>query len=68
MLGKKKKEVILSIESDGRIREFNTMEDAANAYHLQPHAIDEAIGTKERLNRVWFRRKADKIVAKKRIV
>ncbi|MBF0244292.1 MAG: hypothetical protein HQL31_03345 [Planctomycetes bacterium] len=63
----KKKQVIMSIESDGRIREFNSIEDAAHQYQIVKEEILEALDTKARVKRIWFRRKADKVINKTRM-
>ena len=68
MLGRKKKEVIISIESDGRIREFNTKDDASELYQIPIPVIDRALDSKEKINHIWLRRKADKVVSKNRIL
>ncbi len=64
MLGRKKKQVIMSIETDGRVREFNSLEDAAELYQITVEDIRRALETKERFKLIWFRNKADKIVSK----
>ena len=67
MLGKKKKEVIMSIERDGRIREFNTIDDAAYLYQLPQQIIQKAIDTKAKVRNIWFRKRSEKNISKNRM-
>lgn len=68
MLGRKKKQVIMSIESDGRIREFNSIDDASTLYQIGADKINAALDSKEKLLNIWFRRKAEKVTNKTRIL
>ncbi len=58
----------MSIESDGRIREFNSIEDASEEYLVSIDQINEVLDSKGLLNSVWFRRKADKVTNKTRMM
>ena len=58
----------MSIESDGRIREFNSIDDASEEYLVSVDQINVVLESKQQLNSVWFRRKADKVTNKTRMM
>lgn len=56
MVSSKKKEIIMAIENDGRIREFATMKDAGAHYRVSSDMVAQSIESKERVKGIWFRR------------
>lgn len=54
---RKKTPIILSIERDGRMREFRHVNDAAEHYKLDPKLIEDTIQNKSKIGNIWFRRR-----------
>ncbi|MBF0198144.1 MAG: hypothetical protein HQL32_10545 [Planctomycetes bacterium] len=54
---RKKTPVILSVERDGRLREFRHIEDASEHYRIPAKEIEHSISTKGKVGNIWFRRR-----------